>query len=413
MASIYQKFFADSNMTVNCTIESCVPTVNDTILCSVYACPPVSSLFPSNPDYFKDESFSHRFSPIVIIVCAVLGGAFLLVTYYAVIVKYCSSWNRARIAPPQPHDDYEDFFDEDQGPIIDHPIWFIQTVGLPDNIVNSITVCKYQNGTGLVEGTECSVCLGEFQEDDTLRLLPKCCHAFHLLCIDRWLRSHTNCPLCRAPIVSNPDSLGRSSTATEPNLSNSGTVDETQLGNSSSDGASGSNQSGGGGVGETTVVVGAGIEDEVELRVDGGTKDAEIEKEAMTQLSSPANSGLQMVSIDMSDNRLEEEGNIQPVKRSFSMGSFAAAMMCFSPSNFPPLESEGSSSTQVISVEESNSELVSKGQGGSPNFFKLMDGSFTRQALKIGPIAMKRSVSCGGKFLLSRYGGSKKSILPL
>ncbi|XP_042500568.1 RING-H2 finger protein ATL52-like [Macadamia integrifolia] len=402
MASIYKKFFSDSNATVNCTVESFVPAVNDTTFCSVYACPPYASVFFPPPTVsVSDESLSQRFSPIVIIVFAVLGGAFLLVTYYAVIVKYCSSLNRARIAPPEPDNVLgEDFLDEDQGPVIDHPIWFIQTVGLPDNIVNSITICKYQRGTGLVEGTECSVCLGEFQEDDTLRLLPKCCHAFHLPCIDTWLRSHVNCPLCRAPIVSNIASFGHSSTATEPNSSNSRTVDETQLGNSSSDGASGSNQSGGGGVG-------TGTEDEVGLGVDGGTKDAEIEKEAMTLLSSRANSGLQMVSIDLGDDRLKEEGNIVPVKRSFSMGSFAAAVMCFSPSNFPLLESGGSS------VNESNSELVSKGQVGSPNLFKLMGGSFTRQALKTGPIAMKRSVSCGGKFLLSRYGGTKRSILPL
>lgn len=32
-------------------------------------------------------------------------------------------------------------------------------------------------------------------------LVPKCNHAFHIYCIDTWLRSHTNCPLCRARII--------------------------------------------------------------------------------------------------------------------------------------------------------------------------------------------------------------------
>ncbi|KAL2893526.1 RING-H2 finger protein ATL54, partial [Bienertia sinuspersici] len=36
---------------------------------------------------------------------------------------------------------------------------------------------------------------------DDLRLLPKCCQVFHVSCIGTWLRSHTNCPLRRAPIV--------------------------------------------------------------------------------------------------------------------------------------------------------------------------------------------------------------------
>ncbi|XAR53032.1 hypothetical protein NMG60_11021418 [Bertholletia excelsa] len=96
----------------------------------------------------------------------------------------------------------DDFLDENQGPVLDHPFWFIRTVGLQPSVINSITVCRYKKGDGLVEGTECSVCLNEFQEDETLRLLPKCSHAFHLPCIDTWLRSHTNCPLCRAGIVS-------------------------------------------------------------------------------------------------------------------------------------------------------------------------------------------------------------------
>lgn len=48
----------------------------------------------------------------------------------------------------------------------------------------------------------CSICLGEILEDDTLRLLPKCSHAFHVACIDTWLKSQSNCPLCRANIVS-------------------------------------------------------------------------------------------------------------------------------------------------------------------------------------------------------------------
>lgn len=102
--------------------------------------------------------------------------------------------------------DVDGFVDEEHGPIVDHPIWYIRTVGLPTSTIDLITTFKYKRGERLIEGTDCSVCLSEFEDDETLRLLPKCNHAFHLPCIDTWLRSHTNCPMCRAPILSNPNS---------------------------------------------------------------------------------------------------------------------------------------------------------------------------------------------------------------
>ncbi|KAH7307481.1 hypothetical protein KP509_22G061300 [Ceratopteris richardii] len=48
---------------------------------------------------------------------------------------------------------------------------------------------------------ECAVCLGEFQDNQTLRVLPSCKHTFHMECIDMWLASHSTCPLCRIPLV--------------------------------------------------------------------------------------------------------------------------------------------------------------------------------------------------------------------
>jgi len=50
---------------------------------------------------------------------------------------------------------------------------------------------------------ECAVCLNEFQHNDKLRLLPKCYHVFHQDCIDVWLLSHMNCPVCRSKLTPN------------------------------------------------------------------------------------------------------------------------------------------------------------------------------------------------------------------
>ncbi|KAJ0837459.1 putative transcription factor C2H2 family [Helianthus annuus] len=50
------------------------------------------------------------------------------------------------------------------------------------------------------EGT-CVVCLGEFEENEEVRIMPECAHVFHVSCIDMWLFSHDNCPLCRANAI--------------------------------------------------------------------------------------------------------------------------------------------------------------------------------------------------------------------
>ncbi|KAJ0981370.1 hypothetical protein J5N97_009625 [Dioscorea zingiberensis] len=48
---------------------------------------------------------------------------------------------------------------------------------------------------------ECAVCLLEFEDDETLKLLPRCCHVYHSDCIDAWLASHVTCPVCRANLA--------------------------------------------------------------------------------------------------------------------------------------------------------------------------------------------------------------------
>ncbi|KAK4264952.1 hypothetical protein QN277_026064 [Acacia crassicarpa] len=219
-------------------------------------CSPIPSPLPSPkllpmPTWpIMSAGDGHGFDQIYVLrvvmasIASIIGLLLLLFVVLKFIGRYYFSrryFNR-RINSPILFDIRGDsvFSDDDDGPPIMHPIWFINTVGLQQSVIDSIAIFKYRKDNGLIEGTECSVCLGEFQEDDSLRILPKCTHAFHVQCIDTWLRSRKNCPLCRAPIVR--ENSGREVTAvTVPELEvvgeirmensgGSGRVDSSQVG---------------------------------------------------------------------------------------------------------------------------------------------------------------------------------------
>jgi len=43
---------------------------------------------------------------------------------------------------------------------------------------------------------DCAICAEEYAERDTVLRLP-CRHAYHAACVERWLDSHSSCPICR------------------------------------------------------------------------------------------------------------------------------------------------------------------------------------------------------------------------
>lgn len=57
------------------------------------------------------------------------------------------------------------------------------------------------------DALECAICLSEFRDDETLRLIPRCDHVFHPDCIDVWLIAHSTCPVCRTNLVPKPGEL--------------------------------------------------------------------------------------------------------------------------------------------------------------------------------------------------------------
>ena len=49
-------------------------------------------------------------------------------------------------------------------------------------------------------GGSCAVCLESYVEGDVVKTVPRCAHAFHANCLDKWLSRRGQCPLCRVPV---------------------------------------------------------------------------------------------------------------------------------------------------------------------------------------------------------------------
>ncbi|KAG8501748.1 hypothetical protein CXB51_003963 [Gossypium anomalum] len=75
-------------------------------------------------------------------------------------------------------------------------------VGVKQKALNAFPIVKYATELKLPSlDTTCAICLSEFAAGEILRILPKCNHGFHILCIDTWLSSHSSCPTCRHCLV--------------------------------------------------------------------------------------------------------------------------------------------------------------------------------------------------------------------
>ncbi|XP_010492720.1 PREDICTED: RING-H2 finger protein ATL52-like [Camelina sativa] len=169
-------------------------------VCNIY-CPQWCYLIfpPPPPSFFLDDdsssSSSNTFSPLLIALIGILVSAFILVSYYTLISKYCHRHHSSDTSTLNLNNNNRNgvgTFSSTQR------LTNSTGDGLNESTIKSITVYRYKKGDGFVDGSDCSVCLSEFEENESLRLLPKCNHAFHLPCIDTWLKSHSNCPLCRA-----------------------------------------------------------------------------------------------------------------------------------------------------------------------------------------------------------------------
>ncbi|KAF9610820.1 hypothetical protein IFM89_025061 [Coptis chinensis] len=208
----------------------------------------------------------------------------------------------------------------------------------------------------------------------------------------RIVQSHTNCPSCRAPIVSSP--VLPASTAV---VGNSGVREEAQVENSASDGGVGSELNREGGVSDLSLgVQGERVEVERSRGIDVQKKD----------LPAPFKMSKFRVFSDLSDNHRVGENEIQPVRRSASMDFNPASILCFSVANSLPVEEEDEGSS--IAPVERGKKLNS-----SPSLFRLIGSSSKGKLLPKSPVSMKRSFSSGNKLISSRHSQNRSSFIPL
>ncbi|CAJ1976165.1 unnamed protein product [Sphenostylis stenocarpa] len=136
----------------------------------------------------QNDSYYNRFSPSMAIIIVILIAAVFLMGFFSIYIRHCA----------------------------DSPSASIRNLaggtartrrGLDQAVIDTFPTLEYSvvKIHKLGKGTlECAVCLNEFEDTETLRLIPKCDHVFHPDCIDEWLASHTTCPVCRANLVPEP-----------------------------------------------------------------------------------------------------------------------------------------------------------------------------------------------------------------
>lgn len=102
-----------------------------------------------------------------------------------------------------------------------------RNVGLTAEAMKSLELIQYveEEEVGRGDGSrgssssspECAICLVDFGKGEWLRVLPNCAHSFHASCIDAWLGSRYDCPLCRKRVLAGVgDSRSGGSVATVP-----------------------------------------------------------------------------------------------------------------------------------------------------------------------------------------------------
>ncbi|CAM6023371.1 unnamed protein product [Sphagnum balticum] len=165
--------------------------------------PPIGPTQPESGGESPTHTLSSSFRPSIAVIIGVLTTMFSLTFLLLLYAKHCKRSNL--------------FGDRGTG-VPDEPLAAPYSVprsnsGIDRLLVEALPMFTFASLQGLKEGLECAVCLCRYEDNEILRLLPKCKHAFHVDCVDLWLASHSTCPLCRHCVSSEDLTLVEDSVA--------------------------------------------------------------------------------------------------------------------------------------------------------------------------------------------------------
>lgn len=173
--------------------------------------PPLSPpLSISTPYSYEKESNSasssssspsfNKISPVLLLVIVILAVIFFVSGLLHLLVRFLLK--RASFSPIYHSNRYPETSGSHSLQRQLQQLFRLHDSGVDQAFIDALPVFYYKDIMGLKEPFDCAVCLCEFSDQERLRLLPMCSHAFHIDCIDTWLLSNSTCPLCRGTLLS-------------------------------------------------------------------------------------------------------------------------------------------------------------------------------------------------------------------
>ncbi|XAR59022.1 hypothetical protein NMG60_11014635 [Bertholletia excelsa] len=151
---------------------------------------------PSSPSPSPSTEQPH-WNPVVVALVGVICTVFLLLSYYKILQYHLCVFHRTTSSRNRVQ---RRLLDRENP---DDPSFQFQSRALDSYIMHSLPITQFEkkNEEELGERKmDCAVCLGDFEEGEWIKRLPKCSHLFHASCIDIWFQNHSRCPICRSSI---------------------------------------------------------------------------------------------------------------------------------------------------------------------------------------------------------------------